>query len=151
MGFFDVGDGEGGTPEDRIAIICIVAFAFCWIPIFVIWKCINVMRRKEDDAEVGNFPVTTHNSDPEKNPYHPAPQPKKRGQSSAGDEGSAASTRDGERRLLRDGQSRASRDVARQASRDDHGAGDTANRDNLDNDQPAQRSDNREAGEPSRS
>lgn len=151
MGFFDVGVGEGGTPEDRIAIICIVAFAFCWIPIFIIWKCVTVMRRKDTDVEGGNTPVTTRNSDPKKNPYHPAPRPTKPSQSSSAGGKRRASTRDGDRRASRDGQSRPSRDIARQSSRGDGGARETINRDNTFHDaKDAQGSDTRRARASSR-
>ncbi|KAJ4390116.1 hypothetical protein N0V93_007589 [Gnomoniopsis smithogilvyi] len=75
MGFFVVGDSEGGSVADRIAIVGVVTLAFSWIPVFVVWKCISVMRRGRNGNENGNTPVTTNNSDPEKQPYHPDPQP----------------------------------------------------------------------------
>ncbi|CAN8102002.1 unnamed protein product [Discula destructiva] len=100
MGFLDVGDGEGGSVEDRIAIVCVVAFAFCWIPIFLVWKCITVIRRKDGGVEAGNAPVTTRNVDAEKSPYDPAPEPKRRTKPSTGHEG-RTSTRHGERRSSR--------------------------------------------------
>lgn len=149
MGFFDVGDGEAGTAEDRIAIICIVAFAFCWIPIFIIWKLITVMRRKDGDAEAGNVPVTTHNSDPEKNPYHPVAAPNKREQSST--TRGPTSIRNGERRASTSSPSRPSRDGGRRASRGDRSARDATNRENFDSaTEAAQRLNTRKTGAPSR-
>lgn len=71
MDFFDVKDGEGGTVEDRIAIVVVSCFAVSWIPIMVVWKCVSVARRRSSDVEQGNVPVTTHASDPEKHPLPP--------------------------------------------------------------------------------
>lgn len=71
MGFFDVKDGEGGTVEDRVAIVAVACFAVAWIPVMLIWKCVSVARRRASDAEQGNVPVTTHASDPEKHPLPP--------------------------------------------------------------------------------
>lgn len=71
MGFFDVEDGEGGTVEDRVAIVVVACFAVSWIPIMLIWKCVSVVRRRSRNAEQGDVPVTTHASDPEKHPLPP--------------------------------------------------------------------------------
>lgn len=68
MGFFDVEDGEGGSAEDRIAIVAVACFAVAWIPIMLVWKCISIARRRRTNLDVGNMPVTTHNPDPEKYP-----------------------------------------------------------------------------------
>lgn len=70
MSYFKIGDSEGGSDMDRIAIVGVTVLAFCWIPMFLVWKCISVMRRKNHDVG-GNVPVTTNNSDPVKHPYHP--------------------------------------------------------------------------------
>lgn len=76
MHFFTVKDGDGGSVADRYAIAGVIVLAFSWIPIMLTLKCISVMRRKGPTGnENGNTPVTTKNSDPEKNPYHPGPQP----------------------------------------------------------------------------
>lgn len=72
--FFDVGDGEGGTVADRVAIVAIVCFAFSWIPVMVIWKIVSVCRSDNTDVEHGNAPVTTRASAPREHPQ-PAVSP----------------------------------------------------------------------------
>lgn len=68
MGFFEVGDGDGGTVTDRVAIVAIVGFAFSWIPVMIIWKIITVCKAGNRDVEKGNMPVTTHASNPKDHP-----------------------------------------------------------------------------------
>lgn len=68
-GFFVVEDGQGGSSGDRVAIIAVVALAFCWVPIFLIWRFVSRMRQK-NKPQNGNMPVTTNNPDPEKHPFH---------------------------------------------------------------------------------
>lgn len=45
----------------------------------IVWKCFSVLRRRHEDPNDGNLPVTTHSSDPQKHPYHPRMAPPPRG------------------------------------------------------------------------
>lgn len=118
MGFFDVEDGEGGSAEDRIAIIAVVGFAFCWIPIFLVWKCISVLRHP-NTKEKESMPTTTHDADPEKHPYHPEAPPKKPTASTAEGDRRQPSV-DAGRRSSKDVERRSSKDVERRSSRASH-------------------------------
>lgn len=69
MGFFDVQDGEGGSVQDRIAIIIIISLAFSWIPVMIIWRIITIFRRRHGrNMEDGNMPITTRSFDPRDHP-----------------------------------------------------------------------------------
>lgn len=68
MGFFEVGDGDGGAIADRVAIVIIICFAFSWIPVMIIWKIVTVCREGRVDVEDGNMPVTTRAPSPKKKP-----------------------------------------------------------------------------------